>query len=134
MGVSQYISRRNSTKMSSSERKSLVGRTPRIDIKTVNQKTEKRWKFIRSFGLFLTFAGGALLTIRVFIDGRVSFYGTLFKLMSMVWTFANFACDPSLSRDARVSYGAPKAFGAITTLVSLIGIIANDYDGFYKGV
>jgi hypothetical protein len=122
--------------MSSPERKSLVGRRPRGDVKqkTEKQKTEKLWKFMRSFGLFLTFAGGALLTIRVFIDGRVSFYGTLFKLLSMVWTFANFACDPSLSRDARVSYGAPKAFGAFTTLFSLIGIIANDYDGFYKGV
>lgn len=103
-------------------------RRPREDI---NKKKQTTWKYYRFFGLLLTSTGGLILMIRVLLDGKVSFYGTLFKLTSLLITGLNFAFDPTLTWDARLSYGGPKLFGFVTTFVSLIGIIIND-SGFYK--
>jgi len=103
-------------------------RRPREDIK---KRKETTWKYRRFLGLLLTSIGGLILMIRVLLDGKVSFYGTLFKLTSLVFTGLNFAFDPTLTWDARLSYGGPKLFGFITTFVSLMGVIINDSE-FYK--
>ena len=105
-------------------------RRPREDIKKKKQTT---WKYYRFFGLILTSTGGLILMIRVLLDGKVSFYGTLFKLASLLFTGLNFAFDPTLTWDARLSYGGPKLFGFITTFVSLMGVILNDSE-FYKNL
>jgi hypothetical protein len=105
-------------------------RRPRKDLKV---KQEARWKRYRLFGLLLTSTGGLILMIRVLLDGKVSFYGTLLRLIALLFTGINFAFDPTLTWDARLSYGGPKLFGIITTFVSLMGVVLNDSD-FYKNI
>jgi len=109
----------------------VTSRRPRDDV--IKRKETKRWKVYRLSGLFMTTVGGLLLMIRVVLDGKVSFYGTLLKLIALLLTGINFAFDPSLSWDARVSYGGPKLFGIITTAISLVGIIMNN-DDFYDSL
>lgn len=105
-------------------------RRPREDIK---KRKESMWRYIRFLGLLLTSTGGLILMVRVLLDGKVSFYGTLLKLIALLFTGLNFAFDPTLTWDARISYGGPKLFGFITTFVSLMGVIINDSD-FYKNI
>ena len=105
-------------------------RRPREDIK---KRKETTWKYIRFLGLLLTSIGGLILMIRVLLDGKVSFYGTLFKLIALLFTGLNFTFDPTLTWDARISYGGPKLFGFITTFVTLMGVILNDSE-FYKNI
>lgn len=105
-------------------------RRPREDIP---KKKVDRWKLYRFSGLLLTTLGGLVLVIRVLLDGKVSFYGTLLKTLAFVLTGLIFAFDPELSWDARLSYGAPKLFGLITSVITLVGIIIND-DEFYSNL
>lgn len=109
----------------------VTSRRPRDDVR--KRKETNRWKVYRLSGLVMTTIGGLLLMIRVVLDGKVSFYGTLLKLIALLLTGINFAFDPSLSWDARVSYGGPKLFGIITTFISLVGIIMNN-DDFYQSL
>ena len=118
--------------MSKEERTSLmIDREPRFraNAKSKSQK-ERDFKWKRYLGLFLTFLSGVLLTVRVVIDGRVSFYGVAVGLISKLVVGANFALDPSLEWDAKVSYGVPKLFGITTGIITIIGIVINDSD-FY---
>ena len=54
--------------------------------------------------------GGALLACSMY-DGRVSFYGMVFKILSFVVTGLTIFCDPQLTKSAKFSYGLPKIVG-----------------------
>lgn len=105
-------------------------REPRF--KTDEEK-EKDFKWKRRLGLFLTFITGILMTIRVLIDGKVSFYGVLLGLISKIVVGANYAFDPSLQLEQKISYGIPKIFSTITSIITIIGIIINDSE-FYMHI
>ena len=121
--------------MSKEERTSLmIDRQPRFRANATISKSksekERDFKLKRYLGLFLTFLSGVILTVRVVIDGRVSFYGVVLGLISKLVVGANFALDPSLEWDAKISYGVPKLFGITTGIITIIGIVINDSD-FY---
>lgn len=92
-----------------------------------------RYRYYRFLGLFFTFLAGGLMGIRVLQDGKVSFYGTVFKTFNFVVQTVIFSCDPLLTNDAKISYGIPKLFGFTMSLISLVGIILND-DNFYRNL
>ena len=107
-------------------------RRPRKGIPKI--KKEDKWKAYRFGGLSLTLLAGLLRVIRVLIDGRVSFYATVFKLLSLVLTGLTIAFDPGIETwDAKFSYASPKLFGFITSIITLIGIIVND-ETFYNKI
>ncbi len=107
-------------------------RRPRKGIPKV--KKEYKWKAYRLGGLSLTLLAGLLRVIRVLIDGRVSFYATVLKLLSLVLTGITIALDPGIETwDAKFSYASPKLFGFITSVITLIGIIVND-ETFYNKI
>lgn len=108
-------------------------KNPKRRFKKKDEEKEKNFKWKRFFGLAITFIAGILMTIRVVIDGKVSFYGVLVSLISKMVAVIIFAFDPLLEWDAKVSYGLPKLFGIITGIITIVGIIINDSE-FYRNL
>ena len=84
------------------------------------------YAYYRLIGLFLTGLGGALLAWRSMYDGRVSFYGMVFKILSFVVTGLTIFCDPQLTKSAKFSYGLPKIVGLCISLFTTYGILKNN--------
>ena len=93
----------------------------------VLEKSE-HYAYYRLVGLMLQACGGILLAWRSLIDGRVSLYGMVFKILSFVVTALTIFCDPQLTKSAKFSYGIPKLFGLGISLFTFAGIVRNHVD------
>lgn len=78
---------------------------------------------LRGAGVLLSAAGSLLISYRVNIDGKMSFYGIIFRIMSFTIMAFIFACDSRFTRHERVMYSLPKLFGIAMAFIQLYGII-----------
>lgn len=92
-----------------------------------------KYEWYRFGGLVITAIAGIIAGIRVLIDGRVSFYGTVLRILAFLTTGMIYAFDPDLTLKAKASYGAPKIFSIVMAIITVIGIIVNDNE-FYKSL
>lgn len=93
-------------------------------------------KTVSKYGLLLRFIGvlcsgisAILISWRANVDGKLSFYGIILKIVSFGIMFGIFACDNRFDKHERCLYSTPKVFGIVMAIVQLVGIILqNDSD------
>jgi hypothetical protein len=78
---------------------------------------------LRGTGVLLSAAGSLLISYRVNIDGKMSFYGIILRIMSFTIMAFIFACDSRFTAHERVMHSVPKLFGIGMAFIQLYGII-----------
>lgn len=82
----------------------------------------------RFFGVMCSALSALLLSYRANLDGKLSFYGVILKILSFIIMSSIFMCDKRFDRDERCLYSAPKIFGIVMGCIQLTGIILQ-FDG-----
>lgn len=87
---------------------------------------------LRFIGLLCTSTSALLLSYRANIDGKLSFWGVILKIISFLIMSFIFVCDHRFSSYERCLYSAPKVFGIVMALIQLVGIILkNEEDNIF---
>ena len=135
METEQLISRKRRFKRDAITREVLLKELNNINVRKQEIKLllNDKYEWYRFSGLIVTAIAGIINGIRVVIDGKVSFYGTILRILAFVATGLIYLFDPDLSLNAKASYGLPKLFAVFMAVVTLIGIIINDSE-FYKSL
>ena len=84
--------------------------------------------FLRGFGVFLSALGSLLISYRVNVDGKLSFYGIIFRIISFGIMSCIFACDNRFTIHERWLYSVPKIFAVAMAMIQLYGVI-KAYEG-----
>lgn len=88
----------------------------------------KRGLLLRFIGVMCSGVSALLLSYRANLDGKLSFYGVILKILSFIIMSSIFMCDQRFDKRERCLYSAPKVFGIIMGAIQLIGIILQ-FDG-----
>ncbi len=88
----------------------------------------KRGLLLRFIGVMCSGVSALLLSYRVNLDGKLSFYGVILKIVSFMIMSSIFMCDHRFDKRERCLYSAPKVFGIVMGIIQLIGIILQ-FDG-----
>ena len=88
----------------------------------------KRGLLLRFIGVVCSGFSALLLSYRANLDGKLSFYGVILKIVSFIIMSSIFMCDQRFDKHERCLYGAPKVFGIIMSAIQLVGIILQ-FDG-----
>ena len=87
-----------------------------------------RGLILRFVGVMCSGVSALLLSYRVNLDGKLSFYGVILKIVSFMIMSSIFMCDQRFDKRERCLYSAPKVFGIIMGAIQLAGIILQ-FDG-----
>ena len=87
-----------------------------------------RGLLLRFVGVMCSGISALLLSYRANLDGKLSFYGVILKIVSFMIMSSIFICDQRFDKSERCLYSAPKIFGIIMGGIQLIGIILQ-FDG-----
>ncbi len=83
---------------------------------------------LRFIGVMCSGVSALLLSYRANLDGKLSFYGVILKIVSFMIMSSIFICDQRFDKNERCLYSAPKIFGIIMGAIQLVGIILQ-FDG-----
>ena len=83
----------------------------------------KRGLLLRFIGVMCSGVSALLLSYRANLDGKLSFYGVILKIISFLIMSVIFMCDDRFDRNERCLYSGPKVFGIVMGLIQLVGII-----------
>lgn len=83
---------------------------------------------LRFVGVMCSGVSALLLSYRANLDGKLSFYGVILKIVSFIIMSSIFMCDQRFDQRERCLYSAPKVFGIIMGIIQLVGIILQ-FDG-----
>ena len=83
---------------------------------------------LRFVGVMCSGVSALLLSYRANLDGKLSFYGVILKIISFMIMSSIFICDQRFAKSERYLYSAPKIFGIVMGIIQLIGIILQ-FDG-----
>ena len=83
----------------------------------------KRGLILRFIGVLCTGLSSLLLSYRANLDGKLSFYGVILKILSFMIMSSIFMCDQRFDERERYLFGVPKLFGVIMCAIQLVGII-----------
>ena len=83
---------------------------------------------MRFLGVLCSALSAMLLSYRANVDGKLSFYGIIFKIISFLIMGSIFLLDERFDKSERVLYSFPKLFGLIMCVIQLVGIILQ-FDG-----
>lgn len=78
---------------------------------------------VRFVGVLCTGLSALLMSYRANLDGKLSFYGVILKILSFVIMSVIFTCDDRFDQRERCLYSAPKVFGIAMGIIQLVGII-----------
>ena len=87
-----------------------------------------RGLIVRFIGLLCSALSAILLSYRANIDGKLSFYGIIFKIFSFFIMGSIFLLDKRFDIRERICYSFPKLFGFGMCVIQLVGIILQ-FDG-----
>jgi len=88
----------------------------------------KRGLILRFVGVMCSAVSALLLSYRANLDGKLSFYGVILKIISFMIMSSIFMCDQRFDKNERCLYSAPKVFGIVMGVIQLVGIILQ-FDG-----
>jgi len=88
----------------------------------------KRGLLLRFIGVMCSGVSALLLSYRANLDGKLSFYGVVLKIISFLIMSTIFMCDDRFDKNERCLYSGPKVFGIVMGLIQLVGIILQ-FDG-----
>ena len=88
----------------------------------------KRGLTLRFVGVLLSAGASLLMSYRVNVDGKMSFYGIILRIISFTIMACIFACDNRFTSHERCLYSVPKIFGIVMAGIQLFGIV-NSYKG-----
>lgn len=88
----------------------------------------KKGLLLRFIGVMCSGVSALLLSYRANLDGKLSFYGVILKIVSFMIMSSIFMCDQRFDKRERYLYSAPKVFGIIMGAIQLVGIILQ-FDG-----
>lgn len=88
----------------------------------------KRGLILRFIGVLCSALSALLLSYRANLDGKLSFYGVILKIVSFMIMSSIFMCDQRFDERERCLFSAPKLFGVIMCAIQLVGIILQ-FDG-----
>ena len=83
----------------------------------------KKGLLLRFIGVMCSGLSALLLSYRANLDGKLSFYGVILKIISFIIMSSIFVCDKRFDKHERCLYSAPKIFGIVMGIIQLIGII-----------
>lgn len=88
----------------------------------------KKGLLLRFIGVMCSGISALLMSYRANLDGKLSFYGVILKIVSFVIMSSIFICDHRFDRNERCLYSGPKVFGIVMGAIQLVGIILQ-FDG-----
>ena len=89
---------------------------------------------LRFAGVLCTAVSSLLLAWRANVDGKLSFYGILLRILSFVIMSFIFIVDDRFDLTERCLYSAPKVLGMVMAGVQLYGIVANEGGNVWTSV
>ena len=93
----------------------------------VDDESGSRWGlFIRFTAVMFSAISALLLSYRANIDGKMSFYGVILKVVSFTIMAVVFLFDERFDRRERLLYSVPKLFGIVMGCIQLVGIVLQD--------
>ena len=87
-----------------------------------------RGLMVRFVGVLCSALSAILLSYRANIDGKLSFYGIILKIISFSIIGFIFILDERFDKRERILYSSPKIFGLGMCIIQLVGIILQ-FDG-----
>lgn len=91
-----------------------------------NESSSRSGLFIRFVAVLFSAVSAVLLSYRANVDGKLSFYGVVLKIISFTIMAAVFLLDERFDRRERLLYSVPKLFGIVMGTVQLVGIVLQD--------
>lgn len=88
-----------------------------------NNNVGKRGLVLRFVGVLCSGASALLISYRANLDGKLSFYGIILKIVSFLIMFCIFVFDDRFDKNERCLFSVPKLFGIIMAGIQLYGIV-----------
>ena len=88
----------------------------------------RRGLILRFVGVMCSGVSAVFISYRANMDGKLSFYGIILKIVSFMIMSFIFMCDQRFDKKERCLYSAPKIFGIVMAVIQLVGIVLQ-FDG-----